>query len=81
MCCLSLLPSASCTGHSHDMKRATGLVLISYMEEIHIILPTTLKSAVRKGKLRISAHQNPSEVFRKFAPPGGYKECAAICFP
>ena len=62
------------------MYRATGPVLTSDKEEKHIILPTTLNFVVRKGKLKSYTLQNPPEVFWKFAPSGGYKECAVVCF-
>ena len=60
--------------------RATGPFLTSVKEENHVILPTTLNFAVRRGKLWIYTIQNPSEVFWKFSPPEGYKECAVVCF-
>ena len=61
-------------------ERATGPVLTSVKEEKHIILHTTLNIAVRRGKLRTYTLQNTPKVFWKFAPSGGYKECAVACF-
>ena len=65
----------------NKISRTTGPGQTLDKEEKHGILPTTLNFAVRRGTLRIYTLQNPPEVFWKFAPPGGYKECAAICFP
>ena len=55
-------------------------MLTSDKEEKHIILPTTLIFAVRRGKLRIYTLKNRPELFWKFAPSGGYNECAVVCF-
>ena len=55
---------------------ATSLVLTSVKEGKHVIVPTTLNFVVRRGKLRIYTVLNPPEIFWKFAPSGGYKECA-----
>ena len=40
----------------------------------------TFNFVVRRGKLRSFTLQNPPEVFWKFTPSGGYKECAVACF-
>ena len=61
-------------------QRATGPVLTSVKKEKRIILSTILNFAVRCGKLRIYTPWTPSEVFWKFAPSGGYTDCAVICF-
>ena len=55
-------------------------MLISDKEEKYGSFPTTLNFAVRSGKPKVYTLQNHFEVFRKFAPPGGYKECAKVCF-
>ena len=55
-------------------------MLTSDKEEKHVILPTTLNLVVSGGKLRIYALLNPLEIFCKFAPSGGYKEFAVVCF-
>ena len=44
------------------------------------VLPTTLNFAVGRGKLRIYTLQTLFDLFLKFAPPEGYKECAVVCF-
>ena len=62
------------------IKRATSPVLTSDKEEKRMILPTTLNFTVRRDKLRIYTLQNPPEVFSKFAPSGGYTECAVMSF-
>ena len=59
---------------------ATVPVLTSDKEEKHGILPTTLNFVVRRGKLRSYILQKTPEVFWKFAPSGGYKKCAVVCF-
>ena len=61
-------------------QRAWVLVLTSVKEEKHVILPTTLNFVVRRGKLGIYTLLNPPRIFWKFAPSGGYKECAVVCF-
>ena len=60
--------------------RTTGPVLTSDKEEKQGILSTTLNFAVRRGKLSTYTLQKPPEVFWKFAPSGGYKECTVVCF-
>ena len=55
-------------------------MLTSVKEDKHIILHTTFNIAVRRGKLRTYTLQNTPKVLLKFAPSGGYKECAVSWF-
>ena len=68
------------SGYQTVLPRATGPVLTSDKVEKHIILPTTLNFAVRRGKIGIYTLNNRSEVFCKFSPPEGYKEYAVVSF-
>ena len=61
--------------------RATTAVLTSGKEEKYVFFcPRTLNCAMRVGKPGMYSVQNPPEILLKLAPPGGYKECAVVCF-
>ena len=58
---LLLLPEPGPAGQFS--VRATGPVLTSDKKEKHVILPTTVNFAVRRGKIRIYTPQNHPEIF------------------
>ena len=71
-CTLPTLQQSIAKGHR--------LSLTSVKEGNFVFLPPTLNSSVRRGKLGIYTFQKTPEVFCKFAPPGGYKECGVVYY-